>query len=152
MRHLNPTSIQFLLITLLFVCAFSCTTTPVSNEPEEEQATTIQVVAEETNTNPYMLYKLYKERSKGLSDQPVGLELFDDFNEIYKANDVKVIGVWQNNEDPNELYFMTAFRDEEHYQSFVASVREDSVYQEMSKKIEEDRESIESTTLTKLKP
>ena len=75
-----------------------------------------------------------------------------DFNEIYKANDVKVIGVWQNTEDPNEVYFMTAFQSEEHYQNFVATVREDSAYQAMGEKIEADRESIEVTTLTKINP
>ena len=126
MRHLKQTTNRFQPITFLafiFVFVTSCTGPPESNV-EEDQTDIDAAIAEDTNTNPDMIYKLYKERSKGLSDQPVGLEMFDDFNEIYKANDVKVIGVWQNTEDPNEVYFMTAFQSEEHYQNFVATVRE----------------------------
>ena len=144
-------SIRYLpvtFLTILFIFASGCTNPPESEEEDSSDS----AITEETKTEPYMIYKLYKEKSKGLRDQPAGLEMFDDFNEIYKANDVKVIGVWQNNEDPNEIYFMTAFRSDEHYQSFIALMKEDSSYQEMAKKLEEDRESIEVTTLTKVKP
>ena len=152
MRHLKQTAIKLLPITFLaFILVSSCTSPPESNV-QEDQTDITAAITEDTNSNPDMIYKLYKERSKGLRDQPVGLEMFDDFNEIYKANDVKVIGVWQNTEDPNEVYFMTAFQSEEHYQNFVAAVQEDSSYQAMGQKIEADRESIEVTTLTQIKP
>ena len=149
MKHFKPShSLKTSILYLIFLIFFniSCTNAPESNNQPE-----VQIPAQETNQDSYMIYKLYKERSKGLSDQPVGLDLFDEFNKIYEANDVKVVGVWQNSNDSKEVYFMTAFRDEEHYNNFVAAVKEDSTYLEMSLKIEEDRESIEVTTLTKVR-
>ena len=142
--------ISIISVTFFIVFSTSCTNSPEGKNMVEEPTTPALSEVEETNLDSYMIYKLYKERSKGLRDQPVGLDLFEEFNKIYEANDVKVVGVWQNIEDPNEVYFMTAFRSEEHYQNFVATVKQDSTYLNMSAKIEEDRESIEVTTLTKV--
>ena len=150
--NLSPLQIvSILCMAFLIVFITSCTKSPENNNASEEQTASDQTASEETSLDSYEIYKLYKERSKGLLDQPVGLDMFDEFNKIYEANDVKVIGVWQNTKDPNEVYFMTAFRNEEHYQNFVVNVKKDSSYLKMTSKIEEDRESIEVVTLTKVR-
>ena len=59
-----------------------------------------------------MYYKLYKEKTKSEVNRPLGLDLFPKFKKIYEENDVKAIGVWENLDDPYELFFMTAFKDE----------------------------------------
>ena len=92
-----------------------------------------------------MYYKLYKERSS--SSLPAGLDAFDDFNQIYQEQGVKVIGVWQNKDDSKEYYFMMAYENEEHYLDFVENMKTNETYQQMSRELEEGRESIEVITL-----
>ena len=94
-----------------------------------------------------MYYKLYKEKTKASVNHLLGLEFFPKFKKIYDENDVKVIGVWENLDDPNELFFMTAFRDESHYNGFVEGMGSNQDYQEMSKAMADQRESIEVTSL-----
>ncbi len=94
-----------------------------------------------------MYYKLYREKTKGEVNRPLGLDLFPKFKKIYEENDVKVIGVWENLDDPHELFFMTAFKDESHYNRFVESMGSNQDYQEMSKGMADQRESIEVTSL-----
>ena len=92
-----------------------------------------------------MYYKLYKERSS--SSLPAGLDAFDDFNQIYQEQGVKVIGIWKNKDDSREYYFMMAYESEEHYQDFVENMKTNEKYQQMSSKLEAGRESIEVITL-----
>ena len=69
-----------------------------------------------------MLYKLYVVTNKIPAEEAKGLALFKDFKNIYSEYDVQVIGVWVNTENPYEVYLMTAFKDEAHYESFVNSM------------------------------
>ena len=94
-----------------------------------------------------MYYKLYKERSRNDANRPRGLDLFKEFQRIYEENDVKVVGVWENIDDLHEILFMTAFRDVGHYDQFVETMRSNQDYQEMSKELADQRESIEVTNL-----
>ena len=95
----------------------------------------------------YMVYKLYKERIKESVEKPHGLDLFEEFKKLYQKHDVKVIGEWQSADDPKVYYFMLAYYDENHYRNFVGAMKENDKYQEMSKTLAADRESIEVTTL-----
>lgn len=93
---------------------------------------------------------MYKEQIKESVDKPQGLDLFDEFNKLYQQYEVKVIGEWQNADDPKEYYFMTAYHDEVHYQRFIDAMKENEKYQEMGKILAADRASIEAVTLLKI--
>ncbi|MBK8504067.1 MAG: hypothetical protein IPL46_18790 [Saprospiraceae bacterium] len=95
----------------------------------------------------YMVYKLYKERIKESVEKPHGLDLFEEFKKLYHKHNVKVIGEWRSADDPKEYYFMLAYYDEDHYRNFVNIMKENDKYQEMSKILAADRESIEVKTL-----
>lgn len=97
--------------------------------------------------NKEMLYKLYIVKYKTASEESRSIHHFDEFNKIYKKHGVKVIGVWYNLDDPNESIFMTAFNDEEHYNSFVEEMSHNERYQEMSSELAAERESIKSFNL-----
>lgn len=101
----------------------------------------------ESPQNTDMLYKLYIVKYKGSSEESRSIHYFDEFNKIYKKNGVKVIGVWYNLEDPNESLFMTAFKDEAHYTSFVEAMKDNERYQEMSTELAAERESIKAYNL-----
>lgn len=94
-----------------------------------------------------MLYKLYIVKTIGDADKSRGIELFAEFNKIYKDNNVKVIGVWLNSDVANEVYFMTAFQDASHYKSFVESMKGNQKYQEMSREMEAERDSVKAVNL-----
>ena len=95
-----------------------------------------------------MYYKLYRERSR--TSHPAGLDTFEEFNKIYTENGVKVIGVWQNQHNDREYFFMTAYRDEDHYNQFVHAVSGNARYQELSNILARDRESIEAISLIEM--
>ncbi len=90
---------------------------------------------------------MYKETAKASVSSPRGLELFPEFKKIYDENDVKVIGVWQNADNPLEYYFITGYRDEQHYREFGENSKHNQRYLDLSKEMEEARESIEVITL-----
>ena len=94
-----------------------------------------------------MHYKLYRINYKNEIPQNTG---FDDFRKFYEENGVKVVGGWENVEKKNELYFMTGYRDQEHYKSFVTSMKENSRYKELTEKLNEERESVDVTTLSSM--
>ncbi len=96
-----------------------------------------------------MILKLYKERIKAgkQPDDGVFERSFKEFKDIYDEHGVRVIGVWQNVNDPKEGYLVTAYRDNAHYEETVAKLRANSKYKELTKDLEENRESIEVTTL-----
>ncbi|OLS20288.1 MAG: hypothetical protein HeimC2_37860 [Candidatus Heimdallarchaeota archaeon LC_2] len=92
-----------------------------------------------------MFYKLYKTRSK--NPTPRGRELFKEFHKIYKEHDVRVVGVWENKNDPKETYLMTAYKDESHFQKFSEDMKSHPKYIEMGKEMTEDRKSVEVVDL-----
>lgn len=94
-----------------------------------------------------MLYKLYITKTKSSADQSRGVELYNEFKEIYEKHEVKVLGVWLNIDNANEVYFMTAFKNQEHYSKFIESMKENDRYQKMSQELAEERESIEVKNL-----
>jgi hypothetical protein len=94
-----------------------------------------------------MIYKLYVVTNKVPANEAQGIALFNDFKGIYHEHDVKVIGVWVNMENPYEVYFMTAFNDNDHYNSFLESTKEDEDYQKMAKILEDEREDIKAVNL-----
>ena len=92
-----------------------------------------------------MYYKLYKTKTK-TTDVSYD-ESFSEFNKIYKKHDVQVLGGGTNVEDRREMYLMTLYKDKSHYEETVNKLRDDPRYMELSKKLEEGRESIEVITL-----
>lgn len=98
-------------------------------------------------TGDFKVYRLYRETIKDSIDQPSGLVLFEEFKKIYQQHGVKVIGEWGNTDNPKEYYFMTAYRDENHYRDFVNAMKENTRYQEMGKILASERESIEVVRL-----
>ena len=72
-----------------------------------------------------MIYKLYISRS--LTDNRLENSemerIFTGFQENYKKNGVKVIGAWENEDDSLEYYLITAYRDNDHYQSATTKMR-----------------------------
>ena len=99
-----------------------------------------------------MLYKLYIDRSKpeGQIAESEMERVFKGFQEIYDEYGVKVIGAWNNADDPLEGYLITAYKDEAHYEEAVAKMRANKKYQELSEKLQDSRESVQVVTLTTL--
>ncbi len=64
-----------------------------------------------------------------------------------RARGVKVIGAWDNADDTDEGFLITEYRDEAHYEKAVAKMREDPMYQDLSKTFEGTREMLEVVTL-----
>ena len=99
-----------------------------------------------------MLYKLYKSRhiaGKKLADSEME-RIFKGFQEIYKKYGVKVIGAWENVDDSMEYYFITAYRDSAHQKEAVAKMQANPEYEELSKKLQETRASIDVVTMRRL--
>ena len=97
-----------------------------------------------------MLYKLYISRSNAedkLSDS-VMERVFKGFQEIYKEYGVKVIGAWDNADDPLERYLITAYKDASHYEEAVAKMRVNKRYQDLSEERKAARETVKVVTLT----
>ncbi|MHA2252529.1 MAG: hypothetical protein ACXAD7_19345 [Candidatus Kariarchaeaceae archaeon] len=86
-----------------------------------------------------MLYKLYKNNFR----QKPPAERRQLFADLYKQNEVELLGVWKNKDDPLEYYMLTRYRDENHYKEFVETVKKIPEYQEMTKRISEVRLSSE---------
>jgi hypothetical protein len=76
--------------------------------------------------------------------------IFKGFQEIYKKNGVKVIGVWENVDDSLEYYLITSYQDDDHYQNAITSMRTDPEYVKLSKDLQDSRESIKVVNLKKL--
>ncbi len=94
-----------------------------------------------------MLFKLYKEKLIKHRDDGKLEQTVKEFQKIYKKVGVKVIGAWENVDDPTETFLITAYRDKTHYEETVAEMRADPKYTELTKEIQELRESIEVLTL-----
>ena len=99
-----------------------------------------------------MLYKRYIDRSKpeGQIKDSEMERVFRGFQEIYREYGVKVVGAWNNADDPLEGYLITAYRDEAHYEEAVAKMRVNKRYQELSEQLQDSRESVKVVTLTSL--
>ena len=83
----------------------------------------------------YTYYKLYKNTFR---DSPPS-ERRDLFSKLYEEHEVKLIGVFKNREKPLEYYMMTAYQNENHYNSFINAVKKLPEYVEMTKRISEVR-------------
>ena len=97
-----------------------------------------------------MLYKLYIDRSKAegqIKDSEMA-RVFKGFQDIYEEYGVKVVGAWNNADDPLEGYLITAYRDEAHYEEAVAKMRDNERYRELSLELQDSRESVKVVTLT----
>ena len=94
-----------------------------------------------------MIYKFYKVKSAGLFQKDEILDYINVFDKIYAENAVNVIGSWYNADDETETYFITAFRNEQHYADFVEKMKTHEDYQRMTLEMEPDRLSIQGTTL-----
>ncbi|MHA2254389.1 MAG: hypothetical protein ACXAD7_28870 [Candidatus Kariarchaeaceae archaeon] len=90
-----------------------------------------------------MFYKLYKVQYK---DRIPDNNRFKEFENFYKENGVDVVGGWENVEKSNELLFMTGYKDEGHYTKFVASMKENTRYQELTSQLNMEREHVEVST------
>jgi hypothetical protein len=96
-----------------------------------------------------MIFKLYKSRvSSGKKPEDKEVEWdFKGFQEIYSKYGVKVIGAWENMDDPQEGYLITAYRDNTHYEETVVKMRADPKYMELTKKRQENFETFEVATM-----
>ena len=92
-----------------------------------------------------MIFKLYKIRYK--TADAVKDSSFQEFNEVYKKYDVKLLGGGYNADDHHEISFMTVYKDEDHYKDTVQKLQNDSKYIELTKKLEESREDVQVKTL-----
>ena len=92
-----------------------------------------------------MLYKIYKAKNKTTD------EIYDDsfecFSKVYKKYDVQVLGGGTNVDDNSEMYLMVVYKDKYHYEETVKKLQTDPTYIDLSKKLQEQRESIEVITL-----
>jgi hypothetical protein len=96
-----------------------------------------------------MIFKLYKSRvtsGKRPEDKDVERE-YKGFQEIYREYGVKVIGAWENMDDPAEGYLITAYRDNAHYEETVTKMRADPNYMELSKERQRKVETIGVVTM-----
>ena len=92
-----------------------------------------------------MLYKLYKAKNKSTED--IYDDSFEGFSKVYKKYDVQVLGGGTNVDDNSEMYLMVVYKDKNHYEETVKKLKADSTYIELSKKLQETRESIDVITL-----
>lgn len=90
-----------------------------------------------------MIVKLYKNVFKS----PPPPERRELFSKLYDAHGVELIGVFVNKDNPLEYYMITKYRDEDHFQSFIATVRELPEYQKMTQRVSDVRISAEAVTL-----
>jgi hypothetical protein len=74
--------------------------------------------------------------------------VFKGFQEIYQEYGVKVIGAWDNADDPLERYLITAYKDASHYEEAVGKMRVNKRYQELSEERKAARETVKVVTLT----
>lgn len=97
-----------------------------------------------------MLYKLYISRSNAEDKLPDSVmeRVFKGFQEIYKEYGVKVIGAWDNADDPLERYLITAYKDAAHYEESVSKMRVNKRYKELSEERQASRETVKVVTLT----
>jgi hypothetical protein len=91
-----------------------------------------------------MLYKLYIAKYK---DRIPDDTRFKEFENFYKENGVEVVGGWENVNDKDELYFMTGYRDQDHYNKFTETMKNNARYQELTALIGNEREGISVVTL-----
>jgi hypothetical protein len=72
---------------------------------------------------------------------------YQGFQEIYRKYGVKIIGAWENVDDPQEGYLITAYRDNAHYVEAVAKMRADPKYMELTKERQKNVETEEIATM-----
>jgi len=72
---------------------------------------------------------------------------FNEFNELYKKHSVKLVGGGYNSKNHQEIYFITAYNDEDHYKVTTQKLQADQKYLDLTKMLEEDRENVQVKTL-----
>ncbi|MFX0108840.1 MAG: NIPSNAP family protein [Candidatus Hodarchaeota archaeon] len=83
-------------------------------------------------------YMLYRTKSK--DDNIEELEsLRTEFEELYKKYNVNIVGFWENADDPQEVYYISKYKDEADYKSKTEQLRSDERYIELTKKLDELR-------------
>ncbi len=92
-----------------------------------------------------MFYKLYKSTQK--TSEVIYDDSYEEFSKVYEKFGVKVLGGGTNVANPSEAYFMTVYKDKKHYEETVKKLQSDPKYIELSKDLQERRESIEVITL-----
>ncbi len=153
MKTLKPISfLRFSFYFSILACLISCSSSNEKSENEgmDESSNSIEVKVEVKTSSPYTVFKMYKIGSKGLFSEPRGIEIELEFQKLYDANDVKVVGSWLKADDPSVLYFITAYHSMDHYEDFVGKMKGNKKYQELSLELEEDRTSIEVVDLVSL--
>ena len=109
-------------------------------------------LAHEYTPSISMFFKLYRNQwlpGKKFDDAKME-RIYKGFQEIYEKFGVKVIGAWENADNIDESYMITAYRDQAQYEEAVANMREDPTYQELSKEFQGNRETVEVVTLNLL--
>lgn len=78
-----------------------------------------------------MIFKLYTAHFDGslALDDPVVQERTRWYVNYWRDHHVKLIGFWRDLEDPQQAYYMTAYKNQEHYETFVEFAKLDPVYQ-----------------------
>lgn len=91
-----------------------------------------------------MIYKMYimtfKEAYKPMPEE-------EEFFKFYKEHGVEIVGEWVNTDNPKEAYFVSAYRDNEHYNSFVNAMKQNSEYNRLTEKLNSYRESVKVVNL-----
>ncbi|MDH5402722.1 MAG: hypothetical protein OEZ01_08905 [Candidatus Heimdallarchaeota archaeon] len=66
-------------------------------------------------------------------------ELILKFNDIYDKQGVTVEGQWFNAVNKKEAYLVTGYNEKDRYDKFIVAVKNDEVYQSLSKELAKDR-------------
>ncbi|MHA1557405.1 MAG: hypothetical protein ACTSPM_10790 [Candidatus Heimdallarchaeota archaeon] len=92
-----------------------------------------------------MIYKLYNMKYK--TADAVSVNDYDEFNVIYKKYGVKLVGGGYNTKDHKEIYFISVYNDDNHYDETIQKLQSDPKYIELTKKLEQNREDVQIKTL-----
>lgn len=96
-----------------------------------------------------MIFKLYKSKVKS-GKRPENKEIermYKGFQEIYVKYGVKVIGAWENIDNPDVGYLITAYRSIAHYEETVTKMQADPKYMELTQEWQKNFETIKVVTM-----
>jgi hypothetical protein len=58
-----------------------------------------------------------------------------EFEEIYKRHHVDIVGFWENSEDPTEAFYISRYKNEDHYKKTVEKLKSDEQYAKLTKEL-----------------